>query len=1188
MGRPTLRRLWTARLGLLFAVPLFLWPTTAHGQPGRALAKDLLHTALGVAIDADQAYLHLAASTIERRMANDFLAAAQGLPPDEASRHRGLAAACFYRAQAGFAAAVELYAKRAKPPVAADLSAEWERINCARVGQAEALLRLGEPQKVAAAVQPLIDDARLARSRHRAAALYYHGYALFQLKDYNAAGRALSSLAPFGEQPFVPHARFLLGRIHHLADERAEAIANYEAAILTYAEQRKLAAKQLQNPASFQNDPDERQRLEALAKGPVPDYLGRCTFHLGIVLYEDGKPADAAARFGSFIQQFPASPLVPDAQLRQGISFVTVKAWPEALKALAPVQNDARLGEQALLWLGRAFAGLAQQSDDKTAPALWKNSFDMLRRAAERNKQAPTEPDAAARRTEIAVEIADTHLAAKQYKEAIAAYQETLALAGTATPSTLSDERMQETLHRLAFALQMTGMHEESDRTIDIFRKRYPQSVIRAAVEFRHAENAFQPYQHARRRQPADDAALKPLQAEAMRRYESYLTRYPEGVHVANARYNLALCHVHAGQLDKAAELLQKIPATDRTGDLAYAPYLLADCLLKQVPADTSDALSAGKAQQLLAEAVKQLDSFVNSGNRPETPEALLKLGATQVQFAQMLADAKERSQALANARQTLDRAYQTLQKHALFAAVVFERAKCILAQGDAGTGGNELNKFTAEPLASSPVAPLALVRLGSLLRAQNRRPEAVKLLEAAKARYENMLLQDKARWNDLTMLEMQLGMALLESGRPADAADAFKRGRPRDDSPLAGECLARQMQAERAALAARLTQSRLDFDRANGIARIVAEAKLRPQLPLFVVWADHAAALADAWKEKRTAPEAALRLYYEAAHTYRASAAVEYDRFYRGGRTILRICPSELKAREMYAALIKHGGEAPLASVARLELAELHLSRGQHALAAPLAQEVLDLENDPELIERARLLFGTCILAKGDGKAAAPIFEPLVQNPKSPLHAEARYRAAECWITQGSRDDLARAAALLVPFRDQEPLRNIAGLSDRALLRLAHAYALRGDWEPSRQAHELLLQRYPQSPLVGEARFGMAWALQNLGQHDPAVATYALLLSGPPGELATKAQLQSGLCRLAQNRHAEAAGYLLAVPFTGDAELAPLALCEAARAYAGMKQPAQARLLLERVAKDYPQSVYAETARKRLAELPK
>ena len=86
---------------------------------------------------------------------------------------------------------------------------------------------------------------------------------------------------------------------------------------------------------------------------------------------------------------------------------------------------------------------------------------------------------------------------------------------------------------------------------------------------------------------------------------------------------------------------------------------------------------------------------------------------------------------------------------------------------------------------------------------------------------------------------------------------------------------------------------------------------------------------------------------------------------------------------------------------------------------------------------------------------------------------------------------------------------------------------------------------------------------------------------------LGARAQLNIGLCRLAQKRYAEAGTALLVVPFTYDyPDLSALALVEAARAFAENKQPRQAANLLKRVLRDHAGTPQAEVARKRLKEL--
>ncbi len=162
-------------------------------------------------------------------------------------------------------------------------------------------------------------------------------------------------------------------------------------------------------------------------------------------------------------------------------------------------------------------------------------------------------------------------------------------------------------------------------------------------------------------------------------------------------------------------------------------------------------------------------------------------------------------------------------------------------------------------------------------------------------------------------------------------------------------------------------------------------------------------------------------------------------------------------------------------------------------------------------------------------------------------------------------------------------------GLTDRALLRLGYALSLLKQWDASRQAYEQVVNRFGSGRWVHEARYGIGWAYQSQGKYDNAVNAYNQLIKSVTTELAARAQLNIGLCRMAQKRYAEASTALLVVPFTYDyPHLSALALVEAARAFAENKQNEQAIKLLERVLRDHADTESAAVARKRLSELKK
>ena len=130
-----------------------------------------------------------------------------------------------------FAAAADAFAARAKvapattaPAVSKD--AEWAARS--RCDWCDMLLRTGKTKQAAELARAFLADAATAKSRFNGRMRYYLGYARFAMKDYLAAGRALSGLAPFAQE-FGPHARYLLARTHPMSAERPEAAALYKA-----------------------------------------------------------------------------------------------------------------------------------------------------------------------------------------------------------------------------------------------------------------------------------------------------------------------------------------------------------------------------------------------------------------------------------------------------------------------------------------------------------------------------------------------------------------------------------------------------------------------------------------------------------------------------------------------------------------------------------------------------------------------------------------------------------------------------------------------------------------------------------------------------------------------------------------------------------------------------------------------
>jgi len=515
----------------------------------------------------------------------------------------------------------------------------------------------------------------------------------------------------------------LLARVHHQSEELAEAARHYEGVLADYDADKKAAVEALKQPDRFKNDPHEKARLEALVRDPPPEHVAQAAFFLGVLQYEAGRFADALTLFSSFATQYPRSSLLAEAQLRAGFCQVQLRQFGEALKILQPLADkEPRLADQALFRIAKAQVGSADPANAAAYAQALKTAVDTFRRAADKAQALiAADPEARTRKGQILLELADTQQLAHQANDAAATYKQVLA-------EKLLTSRDEEILQRLATALHLAGDHAGSDQVCLQFQKTYPQSSLLAAVLFRHAENAhFLAL-------AAEKANNKPecdkYTDEAARRYQMIVEKYPDFQYAGLARYGWAMTAYRKGALEKTKEILEAIPATERTGDLAVVPYLLADCLMRLAPTKVDDALAAGKAQEELQSAAEMLESYTTAQPAPpQTADALLKLGLCYQHLAGLLADAQERNKMLAAARTAYEKLINQFPKDLNQPQAIFERAKVLAQAGDVGSAINELNRFQNDPLKTAPVAPMALLRLALLLRAQNKPMDAANLL---------------------------------------------------------------------------------------------------------------------------------------------------------------------------------------------------------------------------------------------------------------------------------------------------------------------------------------------------------------------------------------------------------------------------------------------------------------------------
>jgi TolA-binding protein len=880
--------------------------------------------------------------------------------PQEANQHRNAARQRFEEAGKHFAAAADVFAHRAD---AAQMR-EWAAR--ARCEHAEMLLRLHKAKEARTVAETILQDASLRKSPSRSLAQYYRGFACFLLGDNLAAGRSLSLLTPFSDPLYGTHARYLLARVHHAAGERQEAQVHYQGVLDDHQKQKQAAVEALKQPDRFRNDPQEKARLEQLVRGPLPDHVARAAFFLGIMQYEDGKFAEAIAQLNAFRQQAPQSPIAAEAQLRIGFCQVQLKQFAEAQRTLQPLADkEPRLADQALLWIAKAQAGAADPANGAAYEQAIKTALGNFRKAADRADKT--------RRGEILLEMADTQQLIGQHKEAAAVYNQIL-------NDKLLSSREDEVMQHLAAALHLAGDYDNSDKICLHFYAAQPNSVLLPAVLFRFAENAYF------RTLAAGSEATRWVD-EAIQRYQAVIEKYPEFERVNLARYGLGMAYYRKGDLDKAKEALEAIPAADRNGELALVSYQLAAILIRQAPAKADDALAAGKLEEQLKIAIELLEGFAGSQpNGPHTADALFKLGHCHQRMAELLAQPPDRAKELAAAFAAYQQIRQRFPSDPAAANALFEREKVRARSNDINGAMNNLRRFLTDPLRKAPVAPMALLHLAALLRRQNNPQEAAKILSACRQQHEQELLKDSARAAWVSLIQYHHGIALSESGQRREAKALFDQvarqatGRPEvaEAAVRSGQCLKEDGQQKILAAKKRLALPNLSGgDRANAQKMLEEGTKdVRDAVQYFVT---QAAQL----RQKNPASEARARMLYEAAW----------------GSRIL----ADKDARKHYQALLNEYPDLAINADARFELAELLSEGGEYDEAIKLLRDALDKEPPPELTDKIRIRLGDCLLRKGDAKAALAQFQPIAARPKGRVNetlcAQAKYRAGECQL---------------------------------------------------------------------------------------------------------------------------------------------------------------------------------------------
>jgi TolA-binding protein len=301
--------------------------------------------------------------------------------------------------------------------------------------------------------------------------------------------------------------------------------------------------------------------------------------------------------------------------------------------------------------------------------------------------------------------------------------------------------------------------------------------------------------------------------------------------------------------------------------------------------------------------------------------------------------------------------------------------------------------------------------------------------------------------------------------------------------------------------------------------------------------------------------------------------------------------------AAATFQTLAEKFPKSAYAAEAWLEVGESRWAREQYeeaakAYAAAVAASGTGQGRMALVAEQARHKLGWSHAMRKDHAAAAKAFtEQLAAAPQGSFAKDAHAMLGESLLAQGKAAEAAQAFAQALA----DPMGlSSAELRDAAYLRAAEAAARQEKWDESLAIAERFLAAAPQSPLAPEGRYAAAWARQNLGKLDEAMAGYRAVAEGPRTEIACRARLMEGEVLFEKEQHKEAIKAFFKAAYGFGEQQAPPAFhpwqaqatFEAARCFEVLVQPDQARKLYAELVARYPDSQHTPAARKRLEAL--
>ncbi len=972
-------------------------------------------------------------------------------------------------------------------------------------------------------------------------ARYGLGVALFRTNDRAGALGQLDQVSGDSSFEFAAEAELLRGHCHLALNNPAEAAVAFQRVLERHADHPSapdagaLLVEAYHRAGRFDDAINAAKDLTQ--RWPDATMRDRSDLFQGLSLLSKDKPADAVGVFRSIVQRSPSGELAPNARLLLAQSLHRAGAIEPARTTYRQVIDSApaELAQEATVGLGQLLR--QQRKLDESAQLL----DELIRRQPD----SPMAPRARLERARVWYDQGEEDRATP-ILQAIA----------ESDSADLHDDAD----YWLAKCAMRQGDYAEAASRLAEAEARYPKSELRPEIVYDRGVALS-------RAQRSDEASE--VIAAFLDRYPAHRLT-PDALHAAasieyaRARYEeaLALCALYeASFADHAmAPEVTMLRAESRymRGELEEAEQAYRRLLASELPAELSDRATyrlgltlyrAGRftdAEPLLKKIIGDNDTD------PAYARGLLALG-----------DGTFEAQRWSDAERYFARVVAIQAESTPIDDALLKQGLALQRQGEHERALPVFQRLLTE-FPESERATHARFELGQALVALKRweegEPWLLSVLEA----------DDNERFEAHTL--SHLGAIARARGDHAGAAAWFEKAAAIGGDDLAARALYDQGEALLVA-----GDSQGAIDRFSSFLRDHPEHTMRARAMarLSVAYSragEHQRALDQIVEIPQSAMTALAPEIRHAAMYERAWSLRELDK------------PDE--AADAYRQLLAQPVDRALRAYALLDLGGIELDAQRWGEASEALGELVGmLESDQEAMPgdvRAQGVYrlGAASLKLGQHERVVELLDTFHgRYPDSDLRASAGLMAAESLAAQGKHERAAVHLDRVATAHPDDPAAPIA------LLRLGEAHAALQRWDDSQDAYERFLDAHSDNELWFQARFGLAWAKENKGEHVAAIEDYRQVVERHQGPTAARAQFQIGECLFAMVRLEEAVTELLRVDilYAYD-EWSAAALYEAGRVLERLERPHQARQQYEQVVERFPDQNWAELARARLS----